>query len=720
LFVFLFALASLWAAGCNRAPTLPKAVNEKKGQKKDSDPFRPFLDSCRYSETTRAGEEWTRFRGGLDQLNVYFAKPEILQRMRDQPAEARKFLDNDVHLTKDELAEVESVSFRTADAHYLDECFLLRDAARSLNIGASGTVQQAHHLFRWVMRNVLPHEQTDSWTPPAFTLRRGYGSPLERSLVFLALLRQAQIEGCLIVAPDSESKPRSQTPELERAFLVAVLDSTGKSPTLRLFDPRLGLALWSKDGTNFLSLKEALDEPDLLKPSLISPEQTKKMEAWLVCPLYALSPRLLELQRGLSNRDTVVLHLNPLELSKGINKATELKVAVWNPPSEKDKTPNSPTRCLRLFLPQKEGGIDETGRAARFARARAPMENVLLNYAEIKFTQELLPKAAFELMKAVSMDLLNKYDLQTREMYLRGMYDSVSRRNERLQLFAKDDLLIGLVQDQKFRKELVDWQIKMRQASADAMDTDPQIRARGQDAVKVLWSRDQFIEWLINLQKEEGLERKHEKTVLTRVLAVGLRDHFDFELAHSQASTNHEKAVYAQAMLQKNPAERAKKDARDAWSIAKSSWSSFYLDRIALESTLTQRLERLQRVPVFNFDQLDKRISLLESLHRDVHKYFQAKLRLAECLEHLDGAKRAKDERERIKSEIESMAAKGLLQAEIKKLGEIVPQLPSQVQTLFQNRLDLLARDWSEGGNYFWLKKQIECTTGAPAKAGPL
>ena len=47
--------------------------------------------------------------------------------------------------------------------------------------------------FRWVMRNVLLHEQGDSWTPPAFTLRRGCGSALERALVFLALLRQASI-----------------------------------------------------------------------------------------------------------------------------------------------------------------------------------------------------------------------------------------------------------------------------------------------------------------------------------------------------------------------------------------------------------------------------------------------------------------------------------------------------------------------------------------------
>jgi hypothetical protein len=704
---FALAIVSIWISGCSRPPTRTPAPAVKL-QGAAADVWAEAHKNFRYTENTRAGDEWTRFRAGLEHLSHHFAKADVIKSMRDQSAENRKFLENDVHLTEEELAEVDSVSFRTADAHYLDECFLLRDAARSLDVPAQGTLKQAHHLFRWVMRNVLPHEQIDSWTPPAFTLRRGYGSPLERSLVFLALLRQAQIEGCLIAAPDLQPQQ----------FLVAVLDSTSKSPSLHLFDPRLGLALIGKDGKSVLSLKDALDEPALLQPSLIAPNQVKNLEAWLVCPLYALAPRLLELERELSKRDRIVLHLDAPDLSKKIAKATP-RPKVWNPPPVQGKTPNSPTRCLRLFLPKQEGGIDETGRAAQFARARMPLDNILLNYVQINFTPELLPKAAFELMNAVSKDLIDKYDLQTREMYLRGMYDSVTRRHERLQLFAKDDLLIGLVQDQKFRKELVDWQKQMSLANAYAMDPDPQVRAKGQQAIQALWSRDQFIAWMIDLtkpmelNKDEKLERKHEKTVLTRVLAVGMREHFDFELARSQASTNHEKAVYAQAMLQENPAEHARKDARQAWDIAKSSWSSFYLDRIALDSTVIQkRLEQLQQV-----DQIDKRISLLETLHREMHKYFQAKLRLAECVEHLAGAKEAKKNLEKVKSEIIEMEKKELLHAEIKTCSDRLPQFPPQVRPFFQNRLDLLARDWTEQGNYFWMKKQIERAIDGLAKS---
>jgi hypothetical protein len=253
----------------------------------------------------------------------------------------------------------------------------------------------------------------------------------------------------------------------------------------------------------------------------------------------------------------------------------------------------------------------------------------------------------------------------------------------------------------------------MSLANAYAIDQDPQVRAKGQQAIQALWSRDQFIAWMIELNKEEKLG-KHEKTVLTRVLAVGMREHFDFELARSQASTNHEKAVYAQAMLQEKPAEHARRDARQAWATAKSSWSSFYLDRIVLDSIVQQRLEQLQRIPV---DLIDNRIGLLETLHREVQKYFQAKLRLSECVEHLDGAKKCKDDLERVKIEIEEMEKKGLLHTEIKNCSEFLVQLPPQVRPSFQNRLDLLARDWTEQGNYFWMKKQIERAIDGLAKS---
>jgi hypothetical protein len=702
LYSLALLFATIWVVGCAREPV---RVTPKPAAPPDSDVFRRANDTFRYTENTRAGDEWTRFRSGFEQLNSHFGKVEVIKSMQELAAENRKFLETEVHLTEDELAEVESTSFRSADAHYLDECFLLRDVARVLEVAGVEPIAQANLHFHWVMRNVFLYEQIDSWIPPAFTLRRGHGSPLERAQVFLALLRQSQIDGCLIVVPETEPIQ----------LLVAVLDPNAKTPTLHLFDPRLGSALMGKDGKSILTLKDALDEPALLQPALITPSQAKQMEAWLVCPLYAMSPRLLELQRGLSRHDAIVLHLNAAELKKEIAKATTLPIKVWNPPGQGKATPNSPTRNLRLFVPKQEGGLDETNRVARVSQARVPITNFLANYERINFTAKLLPKTAHELMLGVSADLFNKYDLQTREMYLRGLYDSMLRRHERLQSFAKDDGLIGLASNPEFRAELVAWQKQMTLANADAQHEDPKIKAKGQQAMQGLWSRDRFIGWLVELNKEEKLDRKHEKTVLTRVLAVGMREYFDFEMARAQASINQEKAEFAQALLLKNPADYARKEARDAWLVAKSSWA-IYLDRIVLDSTIKQRMEQLQQVPG---EQLDKRIALLETLHLEIHKYFQARLLLAECLEHLEGAETVRAEFERIKGAIEALEKKGLLHAEIKGLVTALPQLklspPSQAY--FQTRLELLARDWSEQGHYFWMKQRIERKIGPPAKS---
>jgi hypothetical protein len=299
-------------------------------------------------------------------------------------------------------------------------------------------------------------------------------------------------------------------------------------------------------------------------------------------------------------------------------------------------------------------------------------------------------------------------------MYLHGQYDPMTRRYERLQPFAQDESLIGLNQNQKFRKELVDWQRRMINANADSDNPDPAVRARANQAMQSLWSKDQFVSWMLDLSKEERLENQHEKTVLTRVLAVGMREYFDRELARMRASINHEKAVHAQAVLhaQKKPDANLKQEAREAWGVAKSSWSAHYLDHLVLDVMIDQQLKQLRQTPVDQPDLLDKRISLLESLHQEVHKYFHAKLRLAECLEYRDGATAAKEYRTTLKMEIEALNKKGHLQAEVKTLSDVLPRvLPRQLLPYFQKRLDLLAQDWNPEGNYFWMRQQILSTT---------
>ncbi len=71
-----------------------------------------------------------------------------------------------------------------------------------------------------------------------------------------------------------------------------------------------------------------------------------------------------------------------------------------------------------------------------------------------------------------------------------------------------------------------------------------------------------------------------------------------------------------------------------------------------------------------------------------------------------------------VKKQIEEMEKKGLLKAGITTLRENFQRvaderrLPPTMRAAFQKRLDLLGQDWSERGNYFWMKRQIESRIG--------
>lgn len=701
--VLLVSLVIVGLASCSRAPE----VKSPKGAENVDNPanvFQTVLNGFRYPENPSDSDDWTRFREGIRPLDSYFAGAEVLDRIGKAAAAQRKFLQTELGLSAAELAEVEATSFRTADAHYLDECFLLHETARSLAVRNLPAAEQAHLCFQWVMRNVLPHEQGDSNTPPAFTLRRGYGSPMERAIVFLALLRQAQIEGCLILAPGSAPLP----------FLVGVHDA--KTSSLRLFDTRLGLAVISKDGKSIATLQEAIDDPALLRPSAITPEQAKKLEPWVVCPLHALAPRLFELQRGLSPFEPLTLYMNAGDVHKEISKAAKAPVKVWkadveflSPRSEKHKAIIAPTRWLRTFVPKEEGGIDESKRTELFAIARIPFPSIMVNYAQINMTERLLPGPVFRSLQNATQALFSRYALQTREMHLRGRHDAMIRRQERMQFFVRHEALLGLLRNETFAKERLEWQQKVKQEHADLV-IDAKAQAQMQ-RVAAIWIQDVFIRYLLDVESEKQLDRTDKTSVKTQILAVGIRDYFEAELPRSRAAADHEKAARAQALLRASakPSAAVKERAREAWEIASSGWGNSYLDRITMTGLIeSQRKQAAERRPLSDIrEEVHTQISLLEKLHLDLHKFFQAKFRLAECREALAGAKSARAYLESTKAEIESLEKMAILKKDVQDLSDAL-RGSAGIQAFFQPRLDLLARDWSQDGSYFWLKQHID------------
>jgi hypothetical protein len=694
MFAVLLGCAAL--TGCSRAPTVK--VDPKGPQGNPEDVWSEANAAFRFSDNPRISDDWTRFREYLPRLAPHFSNADVIARNR-LTAEDRKFYESEIHLNEAELIEVESITFRPADAHHLDECYLLRDAAQSLESSGRAPIDQAQRDFDWVMRNVLLHEQVDSWTPPAYTLRRGHGSVLERSLVFLGIIRQSGIEGCLVVVPETEPQK----------FLIGVLDV--KAEALRLFDPRLEAPIRGK-AEGIASLADVIADPTVLASSGITPEEAKKLEAWLAFPLYALAPRMLELQKKLP--EPVVLHVPAIAVHKRISAIAKVPVKVWNAEGKKldaakeSAPPNSPTRALRHFLSKQDGGLDETGRLAQTMSARFPIQPVF-NFSRIQIERPVPIPILMEIKK-IEEDFFIKYELHTRELFLRGKYEPLMRRQERIQAFARDDALIGLAEDRQFLTELAAWRKDMQKVYADR--EDPRTRADAEALYRTLWPRDSLLEWLSETDTEKRLDdetgkviRNEKPTMLRRILAVGLRDHYADELAFTQAAMNHEKAARAHAQLGTGAkaGNLAHQRAHDAWSLAKSSWGNFYLERLSLKTIIDQRLKLMQEPLAVN--ELMVRLRLLESLHLEMRKYFHARLRYAECLAHLpkDGGKAAQSYLSETKAEIEAAEKAGVLRGEIKKLAA-----DSQVRPTHQKRLDLLDRDWTEPGAYYWLKRQID------------
>jgi hypothetical protein len=310
--------------------------------------------------------------------------PQLPQKTKDD-------LRKQLGLDEGDLAELTSSTFTPLDAHHLESCFLLRDAARSLElVVAAGRTKQtplerAELAFAWVVRQVRlqpPSAQGDAVTqepaPPAFVLRRGWGTPLERALVFLAVLEQfglddeaaAGLQGALLFCPGAGKGE-------EKGRLWACGVAVGEhADALHLFDPRLGLPLPGPGGKGVATLAAVRSEPSVLGQLQIdkvrydvTPEQAKAAEVFLAVPLSALAPRLALLQNRLLRerawKDQTLPPQVRVRLAEDLAQAratvqdavkksgSPALVALW---------PGGAT-VLRCFVPKAAGGGD-TGKPA--------------------------------------------------------------------------------------------------------------------------------------------------------------------------------------------------------------------------------------------------------------------------------------------------------------------------------------------------------------------
>lgn len=338
-------------------------------------------------ETVVRSQDLAACKVVVQQMNEYFnrapgSRPE-------PPSDAqRDFLKQQFHLDEPELAEVAGGNYTALDANYLDLCLLSRDALRALlgqeDLGKqSRSPEQVAAVFGWVMRQVQqigrpakpfpPHfmVRADEVVPPQFILRRGEGMPIERALIFLALLQQLDVPGCLLLTPAENG--------LRFWACGALIEQEGR-PQVFVFDPRLGLPLPGPNGRGIATLAQLSAQPELLKlltvdekyPYDVTPEQVKRAEVHLVCPISAVAPRLRYLQDRLADTDPAVrapasvirLALDAEEMQRRFRTAVGPETAV--------KFAADLSRLQSTALPPDEGGSDRSNLLSRFRSEMVP------------------------------------------------------------------------------------------------------------------------------------------------------------------------------------------------------------------------------------------------------------------------------------------------------------------------------------------------------------
>jgi hypothetical protein len=323
------------------------------------------LDSARQSLVKDA--DLTTCQAALNQINTALSEPGGPRppTLGDGQAGA---LRKEAFLDAGEVEEISGGNFTRLDAHHLEACLLLRDAARALEVrGPDGSEQaapleRAAAAFDWVVRQTRLGV-SGVQTPPVQVLHRGWGSALDRALIFLALLEQvgspdgrsSDLTGCLVFYPGKE-------PGKLTFWACGVVVNGGRD--LYLFDPRLGLAIPGPGGKGIATLAEARSRPEVLAqlgagdklPYDVKPEQVREAQFALYCPLSALAPRMRYLQdEVLPPAVEVRLAADPagdlarVKAAAGAGAGKEPVVQVWR----------EGVGLLRRFLGPDEGGVDK-------------------------------------------------------------------------------------------------------------------------------------------------------------------------------------------------------------------------------------------------------------------------------------------------------------------------------------------------------------------------
>jgi hypothetical protein len=577
----------LTVLGCSRTPQKAVVAPVDRGQPQDT--LRPAL------ETLRLGRESRHFREALTLVNAHLNRAEARPDFHLSET-TRSFLKETFQLEAAELEEIDAGSFRPLDAVHLDGAFLFAEAARALDVADLPAPDQASAAFGWTMRRVLLHQQHDDGLPPYLVVKRGYGGPRDRALVFIEVLRQLKLDACVIASPTAEGEAE--------ALLVGVLVPKDKGRDVVLFDVRLGMPVRNDPGIATLAAVHA--SPKLLDVDM------KKAEVRLALPLSALAPRMTFLQDALAAQVRIVLHQDAEALHKQVVAATGLKVSPW-------PTGTPPWRLDRQFFPAGEGGVDNGARLTAFMTQLLPVSGALYKLEELRLSKDL-PEEGRTRLIIIVLDLLGKYYQEPREMLLRGEHDAALKRLDRVHEVLAQDRDAQQLDETTFQQNIAKWRERLIRLHAD----------RDVPSLERLWLEDQYLLAVRDVNGEKA-PQEFERKLLTHIILRTCREQLTGAVDSIKAAIWEEKAARLEAHRGdgKNPGLNDR--IANAWRNTAVAWSNF-LDRADIGPTQQrQRLAQLSRQ--FQANQVDFALSGLEQLHFDLSRLWDARLRQAHAQE---------------------------------------------------------------------------------------
>ncbi len=573
--LLLIALLFFWLQGDTEGPRKPRGETSSEenslaaardGLAKNTD-----LNTC---------------RSAVLQINSYLADhPEL--RPPALSAEQKTRLQETFHFDEGELNEIGAGNYTNLDAYHLELCFMLRDTARSLAVktpgGGKGSQQTPLDLataaFAWVMREVRLEERDHEPVPAQYVLRRGWGSAMERAVVFLTLLPQlgayegtkTDLTGCLLLVHDKPDAP-------PRLWACGVLVDKGNN--LYLFDPRLGLPLPGPEGKGIATLAAVRKDPSLLAQLTtgeqrydVAAEQVPTVEAKVVFPLSALSPRMRHLQEKLLpqarvNPATDVADIDRLKAAVNVGTDKPLTVGAWK----------EGVVLLRQFLPPEEGGADQ-GFTSPNEQARVQISRKALY--EFQLTPwEMLPPLLAKLPPNVGLGQRVRGYFQTpfvqsalepgnvRDSMIRGRYEkAISKLTDDLEYWRKahnaQQAAANLDQavTEWVNKAIPVYAAQLRNvrgsASTQSIETNPDIQA--------LWNPQQSKPILVLLDGAIAVPR------LADVL-------YQLSLCKQDQAEQMQSRLDLQTRTGSTPSPTDVQKAKETWKDAQSWWTKYLGD----------------------------------------------------------------------------------------------------------------------------------------------